>query len=816
MSGTTRPPRTDARPHRRVRRSMYLAFALLAALAALQAAFAHRFERIRAGDAELISLAGSQRSFTQQMGRMAALAGGDASVTLLHADLLGQALDRSRSDALMVEALLQRQLAIADDDSGAVKPALAAWQAARERIWYRCEALLNRLAAGDTERVAAAAAAVQLEVQPAFAAASRLTDRLQAVARDRSHQQVQLLEGGMALTLLLLGALSLLVVEPTASAVQGHVRRLARQAEELAHLAMVAERTDNHVLITDRERRVQWVNAAFTRRSGYRLDEVIGKNPAQLLHSPNNDPATMRRLQQAVQAGEAARAEMLSVAKDGSEYWLELDLQPLFEDGGPVRGFVTVGTDITERRRLQEQLRSSARTDALTGLPNRAVVLDRVQRALSHAQRHPGYGFAVLFMDFDRFKQVNDTLGHAAGDELLRQIGRRIEDTLRPGDAVARVASEVHTAARLGGDEFVVVLEGVRSADEARLVAERLLEVLARPYQLGSHTVQSSASIGIVAADRTADLGKHTADDVLRDADTAMYEAKRGGRGRCVMFDTAMHERVVRALETENDLRRALRDGELFVVYQPVVEMASGGAVGVEALVRWRHPTRGVVPPVEFIALAEECGLIDAIGQQVLQAACRQFARWRSELGALAPREMAVNLSRAQLKMPGLVPEVRWVLEQNGMQPQELQFEVTESLAAQDERVQATLRELKALGVRLALDDFGTGYSSLACLHQLPVDTVKIDRSFVSHAETVEYHRVLIEATIRVAQTLGMTTVAEGIETAGQAALMARLRCDRGQGYLFAKPLPAAELARWLQARAAAAALAPVPAEQGA
>jgi EAL domain-containing protein (putative c-di-GMP-specific phosphodiesterase class I) len=237
-----------------------------------------------------------------------------------------------------------------------------------------------------------------------------------------------------------------------------------------------------------------------------------------------------------------------------------------------------------------------------------------------------------------------------------------------------------------------------------------------------------------------------------------------------------------------------------------VVDLGSGAMTGVEALVRWLHPERGVVPPNRFIGIAEEAGLIDAIGQEVLRLSCRQFARWHSELGERAPRQLAVNLSRAQLGLPGLVAQVKAVLDANAMAPSELQLEITESHAAQDERVQATLRELKALGVRLALDDFGTGYSSLACLHQLPVDTVKIDRSFVMHAETIEYHRVLIEATIRVAQTLGMTTVAEGIETAGQAALMERLHCQRGQGYLFGRPLPADELARWALSSAGAGA----------
>ena len=356
-------------------------------------------------------------------------------------------------------------------------------------------------------------------------------------------------------------------------------------------------------------------------------------------------------------------------------------------------------------------------------------------------------------------------------------------------------------AARIGGDEFVVVLEGVHDAQTVGVIADRLLADLSEPYLLGSTPVQSGVSLGVVLARG----GEGTADEVLRNADTAMYEAKRAGRGRWVMFDDSMHERVVRALAVENDLRRALKADELFVIYQPVVDLATRASVGVEALVRWRHPVRGLVPPVEFIGIAEESGLIDAVGSFVLRTACLHFVRWHGELGALAPRHLAVNLSRAQLKRGDLVHEVRDLLQETAMRPEQLQLEITESLAAQDEQVQATLRGLKALGVKLALDDFGTGYSSLACLHQMPVDTVKVDRSFVRHAETVEYHRVLIEATIRVARALGMTTVAEGIETEGQAALMLALECDRGQGFLYARPLEAADYEAWVrQARAAA------------
>jgi diguanylate cyclase (GGDEF)-like protein len=527
---------------------------------------------------------------------------------------------------------------------------------------------------------------------------------------------------------------------------------------------------------------------------------------------PGPEHPQMRTLR----SGEPLYNETMGVRTPAGELrWLLVNTEPQRDAQGLITGVVTCFGDITDRRALQEQLSVHARTDGLTGLPNRAVVMERLQRAIEHAHRNPGYGFAVLFMDFDRFKQVNDTLGHGAGDELLRQIAQRLKLALRPGDAVARVGSRNEVAARIGGDEFVVVLEGVNDAESVAVIAQRLLEELAEPYLIGSNPLQSGASIGVVrygGSDGDAGLDAEprearpeiTAEEVLRNADTAMYEAKRAGRGRWVMFDNSMHERVVRTLALETDLRRALKDDELFVVYQPVLDLATRALVGVEALVRWRHPQRGLVAPVEFIGVAEECGLIDAVGTVVLRKACTQFVQWRASLGELAPRLLAVNLSRAQLKRAGLVDDVHTLMQACAMQPEWLQLEVTESLAAQDERVQATLRELKGLGVKLALDDFGTGYSSLACLHQMPVDTVKIDRSFVAHAETVEYHRVLIEATIRVARTLGMTTVAEGIETEGQAALMLALECDRGQGYLFSKPVESGALEAWARREAQA------------
>jgi diguanylate cyclase (GGDEF)-like protein/PAS domain S-box-containing protein len=466
-------------------------------------------------------------------------------------------------------------------------------------------------------------------------------------------------------------------------------------------------------------------------------------------------------------------------------------------NGKPLR-MSGICMDISAQKLLETQLRDSARTDGLTQMPNRSVVMERVQSLIERSQATPGYHFAVLFMDFDRFKQVNDTLGHGAGDELLRQIAQRLELSLRPGDAFTQTSAFAQMAARMGGDEFVVVLDDIRGDLDAEIVAGRLVDVLAQPYVIGPNTVNSSVSIGIVTSTYAGD----DVEAVLRDADIAMYEAKRAGRGRYAMFEPAMHKRARDNVALENDLREALARQELFVVHQPLVDLATGALAGMEALVRWKHPVRGMVSPVEFVPVAEAVGLIGSIGQFVLHQACDDFARLMRELGPRAPASFAVNLSRAQLRQPGLALNVLDVLREFGINANQLILEVTESLAAQDNMVKTTLKEIRALGVALSLDDFGTGYSSLSCLHELPVNTVKIDRSFVSMAQDSDYHRVLIEATIRMAQTLGLSTVAEGIETQEQAELMLRLGCGKGQGYLFSKPLEFSALVSWIATRA--------------
>ncbi|WP_426112231.1 putative bifunctional diguanylate cyclase/phosphodiesterase [Massilia sp. PWRC2] len=450
-----------------------------------------------------------------------------------------------------------------------------------------------------------------------------------------------------------------------------------------------------------------------------------------------------------------------------------------------------------EQDTIAHRLNSAARIDALTQMPNRRAVQEQIGLMMNR-QSGALAEFAVLFINFDRFKHINDSLGNAAGDQVLIAMAGRMRAVLRqPGDGVRTPASGGQMAARIGGDEFVIVLDAMRGAADVESVAARLLENVRKPYLINGHEIICNVSIGIVMGSEAAG----EADSVLRDASIAMTLAKAGASG-FMLFEQSMRERAVRRGDIEGELRRALQEQHLFVVYQPVVGLLPDGridcATGVEALVRWRHPVRGVVPPLEFIDIAEQCGLIGALGDFVLEQACSDFVSWQALLGGAAPRLLAVNLSRAQLAQGGFVARVAQILAATAMNPRQLQLEVTESLAAQDGQVQSRLHELKALGIKLALDDFGTGYSSLASLHLLPVDTVKIDRSFVSQSDSSAHHRVLIEATVKVARSLGMDTVAEGVETAAQARVVNELQCDKGQGYLYSRPLESAALLEWI------------------
>jgi diguanylate cyclase (GGDEF)-like protein len=445
-------------------------------------------------------------------------------------------------------------------------------------------------------------------------------------------------------------------------------------------------------------------------------------------------------------------------------------------------------SDVTHRKLAEEQLAHRAFYDPLTNLPNRALFIDRLRQALRRASRRKDYLFAVLFLDVDRFKMVNDSLGHMAGDRLLVMIARRLELSLRPGDTVAR----------LGGDEFTVLLDDIRDVTDATRVADRIQRELEMPFNVGGQELFTSASIGIALSA----TGYERPEDILRDSDTAMYKAKAQGKARHAMFDTGMHERAVILLQMEADLRRAIERSELRVHYQPIVSLQTGRIAGVEALARWQHPVRGLVAPGEFIPIAEETGLIMPIGRWVLVEACRQMALWRDAFGPQYPLEVAVNLSGRQLSLPDLVGQIGEVLRESGLEPARLRLEITESVVMEHPEVVSTmLQELRQLGVKLSIDDFGTGYSSLAYLQRFPADTLKIDRSFVSpmgsHGENSEIARTIVT----IGHNLGMRVVAEGVETAEQLAHLRGLSCEGAQGYFISKPLSSEDVSQLIGSR---------------
>ena len=426
-------------------------------------------------------------------------------------------------------------------------------------------------------------------------------------------------------------------------------------------------------------------------------------------------------------------------------------------------------------RRASEKLLHDAFHDSLTGLPNRARFMDRLSHRLALEKRRPVSSFSVLFLDVDRFKVINDSLGHVRGDELLIQIGKRLQECLRPGDTVAR----------LGGDEFTILLEDVPGPADARRVADRVQDTLRAPFLLSGQEVFSGVSIGIAHGH----AGYVRPEDILRDADTALYRAKGAGRGRWVEFDSSMHDRAVELLQLETDLRRALDRREFTLHYQPVVSLATGQISGAEALVRWLHPERGLVPPNSFIPLAEETGLIIAIGEWVLAEACRQMRAWQERLQQ-PQLEIGVNLSSKQFQLPGLVQVVARVLSETGLSPRSLRLEVTESLLMDKHpHIADTMTELRAMGVRIDLDDFGTGYSSLSYLHQYPIDTLKIDRSFVARIGETEEGLEIVHTILSLAQSLDMDVVAEGVETEQQFQMLRELHCGYAQGYHLSRPV---------------------------
>ena len=432
-------------------------------------------------------------------------------------------------------------------------------------------------------------------------------------------------------------------------------------------------------------------------------------------------------------------------------------------------------TDVTEQKQAEKLLLHNAFHDALTGLPNRALFMDRLEHCLGEARKGEGYGFGVLFLDLDRFKVVNDSLGHQIGDQLLVATARRLESCLRPGDIVAR----------LGGDEFAVILDRVRHVSDATQAAERIRERLASPFNLSGHEVFISASIGI-ALNQTA---SEAPDEILRNADTAMYRAKDQGRGCFELFDKGMHARNAALSQLETGLRKALARDEFRIHYQPIISLENWRINGFEALLRWEHPEHGYISPLKFIPVAEESGLIIQIGQWVLREACQQLRDWQEQFPSEPPLSISVNLSGKQFSQPDLIDCISQILEGTGLDAGSLKIEITESAIIENiDAAAMMLKRIKALGVRLSLDDFGTGYSSLSYLHRFPIDTLKIDRSFVSRINLPK-NAEIVKTILTLASNLGMDVVAEGVETREQVLQLTGLNCEYVQGYLLSKPI---------------------------
>ncbi len=495
--------------------------------------------------------------------------------------------------------------------------------------------------------------------------------------------------------------------------------------------------------------------------------------------------------------------------KDGTLFWNELTLTPVHNPAGALTHFIGVQHDITRRKEAESalakaneeletrvelrtheleqanaQLRYDAFHDTLTGLANRALFYNRLAHALEREKRTPQNGFAVLYLGFDRFKVVNDSLGHSVGDQLLIAISARLGENVFPGDTVAR----------LGSDEFTVLLEDLGDFSEATRIAERLQASFLVPFKLGQHEVFVSASIGIVLSR----VGYSEAETVLRDAAIAMYRAKTLGKARYVVFDTPMRERALALLALEADLRKAVEQGAFEVYYQPIVAAPTGQTAGFEALVRWQHPVHGPVTPAEFIPLAEETGLIIQLDRWVLRHACAQVVAWQQhpDRGSLT---LNVNLSSQQFLRADLVTYVEAVLGQTGFKAESLRLELTETvMMSAAAAVQDNLARLKALGVQLHIDDFGTGYSSLSYLHHLPTDTLKIDRSFIDRLCLNSEGEELVRTIVQMAHNLGMEVIAEGVETPTQLELLRALGCEYVQGYLLSKPLKAEDVERFI------------------
>ncbi|ELX13783.1 diguanylate cyclase/phosphodiesterase with PAS/PAC sensor [Janthinobacterium sp. HH01] len=554
-----------------------------------------------------------------------------------------------------------------------------------------------------------------------------------------------------------------------------------KEAEEKLRLsATVIEHIADGVVVLDAAGIIVAVNPAFTQITGYTEAEALGKDRT-LTRSGRHDAEFYAQMwQEQVDKG-FWRGEIWNQRKNGELYLEWLTVSAVRDSRGETTHYVGVFSDITKVKESQEKLDHLAHHDPLTALPNRLLFHDRLQHALQRAARD-GEQLALLFIDLDRFKNVNDTLGHHIGDELLKQVAKALHERLREGD----------TLARLGGDEFIVLLENIENQFGASQVAEKLVQMFEQPFMVAGHELFVTCSVGIsLFPDDAVDLNM-----LIRNADVAMYQAKARGRNGYSFYTPSMTGEGVERLRLETFLRRSIEKDEIFLNYQPQVEIDTGRLIGVEALVRWNHPELGLVPPIRFIPLAEDTGFINQLGKWVLEEACRQMIRWQAA-GLNVPK-MAVNLSAKQFERGSIVNMVADILRETGLEPQRLQLEVTESVIMNTGDAMVFINDLHSIGVGLAIDDFGTGYSSLAYLKQLPVQTLKIDRSFIKDISTDVNDEAIAIAIIQLGKSMNLSVIAEGVETEEQAAFLLRHGCHLAQGYFYSKPVAADDmLTRW-------------------
>jgi len=566
------------------------------------------------------------------------------------------------------------------------------------------------------------------------------------------------------------------------------VRRNAAKREELFQI--ITENADDMIALVDMKRNRHYNSPAYKRVLGYSPAELAETTSFEQIHVDDR-LKVLEAAREAHETGVGKRMQYRMRHKNGTWRFLESTASAIRNDKGEVEKLVIVNRDITEQKLAEEKLEHNSLHDALTGLPNHRLFVERLQHSFLHAQRDPQYRYAVLFLDIDNFKVLNDVVGRGVSDQVLVAIGRRLSECLSDNDTISRPEEGLSVGdtvlARSGGDEFPILLEDIKDPSDALRVAKRLQAAVAIPFTLEHHEIRPSASVGIALS--TAP--QKQAEDLLRDAEIAMRRAKAQGTGHCEIFNASMHSRAIYRLNLETELRTAIARCQFVPHYQSIVQLKTGRVVGFEALLRWYHPDR-IISPGEFIEVAEETGLIVPIGQRLLQAACQQLIDWQSKYPATEPLHMTVKISARQFVHPGFVEDVGAAIRESGLDPCTLQLEMTEGVAMLDPKLTADLlSQLKRLGVRIIVDHFGTGHMPLACLRRFPLDGLKIDRSLVSTMRSDRASTDILRFIMHLAHELDLTVIAEGIEEVAHVKHLVNLGCELGQGYYFAKSLEA-------------------------